>query len=77
MATIRRAAATIERARGLLAELWEDRPSRAYGFTALVGAYLAVTLTEPAFLALVAAALLALRHRSAHRPEPDYDDDLL
>lgn len=73
----RRAATTIERATKISAELWEDRLSRAYGFTAFVAAWLAVALTEPAFLAFVAAALLALRHRTAHRPARDFDEDLL
>ena len=64
----RRAAATTERAKKILAELWEDRLSRAYALAALVAAWLAVTLTEPAFLASAAAALLGLRYRRGHRP---------
>ncbi len=71
----RRAAETTERAKQFLAELWGDRPSRAYALTAFVAVWLAVTLTEPAFLVLFAAALLGLRHRAANRPEPSFDED--
>ena len=72
---IRRAAATTERAKHILAELWGDPPSRAYALTACVALWLSVTLTEPAFMALGAAALLGLRHRTANRPEASLDED--
>jgi hypothetical protein len=72
---IRRAATTTERAKQILAELWGDRPSRAYALSACAALWLSVTLTEPAFLALGAAALLGLRHRTANRPEPSLDED--
>jgi hypothetical protein len=73
----RRAATTTERAKQILAELWGDRLSRAYAVTAFIAIWLAVTLVEPAFLAFLAAVLLGLRHRVAHRPDPSLDDDWL
>jgi hypothetical protein len=71
----RRAAATIERAKRVLAELWGDRISRIYAVTAFVGLWLTTTLTEPSFLVLFTASLLGLLHRARRRPVAGDDED--
>lgn len=78
MARMQRHAAAIEtlcrRTADAGAEIWHDAPARYAGLAVLAFLWLAVALTEPAFLPLAAAAVVVLRFRLRHRPVERFDD---
>jgi hypothetical protein len=78
MARQQRHAAAIDRLRSRLAaaahEIWHDPPARSIALVLVAFLWLAVALTEPAFLPLAAAAAVVLRFRLRHRPVERFDD---
>jgi hypothetical protein len=78
MAHEQRHAAAIEqlrsRATAAVSEIRQDAPARWTAVLLLAFLWLAVALTEPAFLPLAAAAGVVLRFRLRHRPAEHFDD---
>jgi hypothetical protein len=78
MARQQRHAAAIDRLRrrasDAVSEIWHDVPARGIALAFAACLWLAVALTEPAFLPLAAAAGVVLRFRLRHRPVERFDD---
>jgi hypothetical protein len=55
-------------------EIWHDPPARYAGLAIVGFLWLAVALTELAFLPLAAASVAVLRFRLRHRPVERFDD---
>jgi|tagenome__1003787_1003787.scaffolds.fasta_scaffold19279120_2 hypothetical protein len=68
---------SVRNAAALAREAWDDRLARPCLILGVVSVWLAVTLVDPSFLALIGASAWLLRWRHANRPTPSEIEDEL